>query len=96
MALSTSFLDAMNLAASKQGKNGITANARVHAAAFLGHLEKGREGFGLSTSIVVESVEDDELILAAREVSKRLHCCVRDSLVPWGLFGRWLCGQDVC
>ncbi|KAL1661840.1 hypothetical protein GGF50DRAFT_117592 [Schizophyllum commune] len=68
MALSTSFLDAMNLAASKQGKNGITANARVHAAAFLGHPEKGREGFGLSTSIVVENVEDDELILAAREL----------------------------
>ncbi|KAL1743396.1 hypothetical protein HDZ31DRAFT_65069 [Schizophyllum fasciatum] len=68
MALSTSFLDAMNIAASKQGKNGITANARVHAAAFLGHPEKGREGFGLSTSIVVENVEDDELILAAREL----------------------------
>ena len=93
MALSTSFLDAMNLAASKQGKNGITANARVHAAAFLGHPEKGREGFGLSTSIVVENVEDDELILAAREVSKRLHCGVRDSLVPWAFSADGFAGR---
>lgn len=68
MAMSTSFLDAMNIAASKQGKNGSLANARVHAAAFLGHADNGHDGFALSTNILVENVDDDEVILAAREL----------------------------
>ncbi|KII92574.1 hypothetical protein PLICRDRAFT_104153, partial [Plicaturopsis crispa FD-325 SS-3] len=72
MGFSCAFLEVVELAASKAGKNDLGHDTRVHTNVIFGPPDTGfgpGDGFTLSVEVTVEGVDDDDVILAAHDLS---------------------------